>query len=152
MASAYTTKAAVRIATGFSNTTNISDTLIDDYIVDASSIIDSKIADVYILPLPNPPPEIIEMICRVITCALLYFNEYGEESENLDKSWKSKLDWAYSMLEDIRTQKTKLVDGTTGMELPRSSLKQPSYYPTDTSSEPTAENSTAPKLTMNQSF
>ncbi len=150
--SAYSTKEAVRIVTGFSNTTNITDALIDSYISDSSSIIDSKIGDVYALPLPNPPPEIIETICRVLTAALLYFNEYGEESENLDKSWKSKMDWAYALLDDIRTQKTKLNDGTTGAELPRTTLRQPKFYPTEASSDPTATDSTAPKFTMNQKF
>lgn len=148
---AYTTKSTVRIETGFQDTTKISDGLIDQYIAEASSLIDSKIGDVYRLPLATVP-DLIEMLCRIITAALLYFNEYGEESENLDKSWKTKMDWAMQVLEDIRTQKTKLVDPATGIELTRSDLRQPKFYPNDTSSAPTAPDSTAAKLTMNQRF
>lgn len=154
---AYTTAAAVRVATGFSNVTNITNATIEAYILDAGSVIDAKIGDAYLLPLPEVP-EIIEMIARNLTKALLYMNEYGEESEDSDKGWEKIMNWCTELLEDIRTQKLKLtynsgsVVGSAGAEMPRSSLRQPNFYPTAASSDPSSTDPTNPKITINQQF
>ncbi len=152
---AYTTKEAVRTATGFSNATNITDATIVAYIADADSVINSKIADVYALPLAIASvagtPDIIEMLSRHITVGLLYANEYGEESESTDKGWKKRMDWAMKILDDIQKRKTKL-RSAAGAEYDRVTLKNPSFYPTETSSDPDATDTTEAKLTMNQEF
>lgn len=147
---AYTTKAIVRAATGFSDATKISDTTLDLYIADADSVINAKIADIYTLPL-SETPSIIGTISRHITVALLYANEYGEESEETDKGWKKRMDWALKLLDDIQSQKIKLYT-TAGAELARSSLKKPVSRPDDTSSDPDTDDNTAPYLTMNKEF
>lgn len=153
----YTTAAAVRTAGGFTNTTNITTATIEAYILDVGSVIDAKIGDAYLLPLPEVP-EIIEMIARNLTKTLLYMNEYGEESQDSDKGWEKLMKWCMDMLEDIRTQKLKLTyntgssTGTPGAEMPRSSLRQPNFYPTAASSDPSSTDPTNPKLTINQQF
>lgn len=147
---AYTTKAIVRAATGFSDTTKITDATIDLYIADADSVINAKIADVYSLPL-SETPSIIGTISRHITIALLYSNEYGEESEDTDKGWKKRMDWAMGMLGDIQKQKIKLRT-SAGVELDRSSLRKPAFYPTEASSDVSATDTTAPQITMNKEF
>lgn len=147
---AYTTEAAVRTATGFSNTTNITSATVVAYIADADGVIDSKIGDRYSLPL-SETPEIIETISRHIATGLLYGNEYGEESQNLDKGWKNRLDWAMALLDDIQTGKMKLYD-TSGGELTRTSLHQPLFKPSAASSASDADDSDEQKLSMNQKF
>lgn len=147
---AYTTKAIVRAATGFSDATKISDTTIDLYIADADSVVNAKIADIYSLPL-SETPSLIGTISRHITVALLYANEYGEESEDTDKGWKKRMDWAMKLLDDIQSQKIKLYT-TAGAELARSSLKKPASRPDDASSDESAEDSTYPRLTMDKEF
>ncbi len=147
---AYSTKAEVRASTGFSSTTRISDATLDAYIADADSVINSKIAELYSLPLASTP-DIINMLSRFLTIGLLYSNEYGEESQNTDKGWEKRMEWAMGILEDIRKQKTKLVD-SNGTELARRTLRSPSFYPTAVSSDPAAENSTAPRISMNTKF
>jgi len=147
---AYCTKTEVRAATGFSDSDKISDTTIDAYIADADSVINAKISDLYTLPLASTP-DIINMLSRYLTIGLLYSNEYGEESQNTDKGWEKRMNWAMNILEDIRKQKTKLVD-STGAELARRTLRSPSFYPTAASSDPAADNSTAPRISMNTKF
>ncbi len=152
---AYTTEAAVRAATGFSNTTNISSATVTAYIADADSVINSYIGDVYALPLALSTvatvPDIIETLSRHITTGLLYANEFGEESEDTDKGWKKRMDWAMGILEKIQKRKLKL-RSATGVEYDRTSLKSPVFYPTDASSEADADDSTEPKITMNGKF
>lgn len=147
---AYSTIAQVRAATGFSDDTKITDATITQYIADADSVINSKIADVYALPLTETP-DIIAMISRHIVVGLLYANEYGEESQDTDKGWKGRMDWAMGILEDIRTQKTKLYDSNNA-ELARSNVRLATFKPTNDSSAATATDSDEPKLTMNQVF
>lgn len=145
---AYTTEALVRAATGFASTTNITAATITAYIADADSVINASIADVYSLPL-SETPEIIETISRHITVGLLYANEFGEESQATDKGWKGRLDWAMNILDRIASQKLKLRD-SSGDELTRSTLKQPSFRPTAATSA--AGEDDEPRLTMKQQF
>lgn len=146
----YSTKDEIRAASGFTNTTNISDATIDAYIADADSVINSKISDIYSLPLASTP-DIINMLSRYLTIGLLYSNEYGEESQDTDKGWEKKMKWAMDILEDIRKQKTRLVD-SSGDELARKTLRSVSFYPTAASSDPAAEDSTEPRIKMTTKF
>lgn len=146
----YTTIAAVRLASGFSDNTKILDATITLYIADADSVIDGSIRSIYQTPLVDAP-DVIEMISRHMVVGLLYANEYGEETENLDKGWKSRLEWAESQLEKIRKQELQLVD-TDGDEFARSTQRQPAFKPTTASSDPDATDSDKQKLSMNQQF
>ena len=144
---AYVTKALVRSATGMTVSANISDTTIDTKIAYAQAVIDSKIGDVYALPLASVP-DIIKFLALEITAATLYMDEYGEETENLDKGWEKRLKWAMAVLDDIQSLKMKLY-GTDGVELARSSNKLPSFYPTNVAEE----SGDAPRLfSMNDEF
>ena len=145
---AYTTESAVRAASGFSNTTNITTGTVTAYIADADRVIDSYVADIYSTPL-SATSEVVEMLSRYITIGLLYANEYGEESQGTDKGWKSRLDWAMDQLQKIKDQKMKLYD-SSGVELSRSSLRVPSFYPTESSSE--AGEVDEPRFTMTETF
>jgi phage gp36-like protein len=147
---AYTTKEIVRAATGFSDAAKISDATINTYIADADGLIDSMIADVYEVPL-STTPAIIGTLSRHIATGLLYSNEYGEESEDTDKGWLKRMNWAMGVLEKIQKQKIKLRT-TAGVELTRTSLLTPESYPNDTSSELTADDSTAPEFKMNSDY
>lgn len=147
---AYTTKAEIRSATGFSDDTKISDDTIDLYIGDADSLINSMIADRYSLPL-SATPGIVNTVSRHITVGLLYSNEYGEESQDSDKGWYKRMKWAMDILTDIQKGKIKL-RGTDGVELARSTLGQPTSYPNAVSSDPNAVDSTAPRIKMNQQW
>lgn len=148
MASPYTTEAAIRAATGFSNVTNITAALIVAFIADADSIIDAAIGDVYSLPLDSNP-QIIEAISRNITVGLLYAQEYGEETENLDKGWEKRLNFWMDMLKEIQDQKKKLLD-SSGDELARTTLRSPAFYPTAAASA--AGESAEPNFTMKTVF
>jgi len=145
---AYTTIAEVRSSTGFSNATNISDAVITAYIADADSIINSEIADIYTLPLASTP-EIIETISRNIVIGLLYANEYGEETENLDKGWKKRMDFWLDILKSIKKGELRLY-GTGNTELTRSSLNTPLFAPNDTDSA--SGEDAEPFFTMKQTF
>lgn len=147
---AYTTEAAVRTASGFSNTTNITSATITAYMADSEAVINAKVADIYTLPLSGTS-ELIEALSRAITVGLLYANEYGEESQNTDKGWQERLKWAMDVLDQIQQNKMKLYT-TAGVELTRSSLTNPVFSPTTSSSEADAEDTDEPKLTMNMLF
>lgn len=129
---AYTTASAVRVASGFSDTTNITTATIEAYIADADRVIDSYIGDVYTLPL-SATSELIETLSRHITVGLLYANEYGEESQGTDKGWKARLDWAMEQLVKIQEKKMKLYD-SSGDELDASELYSPAFLPDATTS------------------
>ena len=152
---AYTTIKEIRESTGFHDDDKITDEKITRYIKDADSVVNSYIGDVYVLPIAlsgvATVPDIIETISRQIAIGLLYSNEYGEESQDTDKGSEKRLNFYMKQLELIQKQKLKLRDDN-GTEYDRTGFKSPSYYPTEESSEVDAEDSTAPKLTMNQQF
>lgn len=144
---AYIDKTSVRQATGFTVVANIPDARIDAKIAYADGLINSKIGDVYQLPLASTP-DIIKFLSLEITAATLYMDEYGEETENLDKGWEKRLKWAKDVLDEIQSLKMKLY-GVDGAEFARSSHKLPSFYPTN-AAEATGD---APRLfTMNDEF
>lgn len=152
---AYTTTANIRSATGFNNAANISDATITAYIADADGVINGSIAKRYALPLAvdgvESTPDVIETISRHITVGLLYANEYGEESQDTDKGWEKRMNWAMKILDKIKSGKLELYNDA-GEEYDRNSRREPSFYPNSSSSEVSAVDSTAPKLTMNQEF
>lgn len=146
---AYCTIQQVRDATGMQNTTKIPDSYLTLKIAYADGIIISKIGERYVLPLSDTP-DLIAFLSLEITIAILFIDQYGENSEDTDKGWERRLKFLMGQLEDLRTGKLKLINPTTGQEYPRTSLGQPSFYPNAESSDPDATDSTAPKVSMNQ--
>jgi len=140
----YTDVATIRAASGFNIDTNITDETIERYIGQADSVIDIYISDAYTLPLASVP-EIIQMLSEYITIAILNTNEYGEESQDSDKGWQKRMDFAMSLLEKIQKRKLKL-KGDDGTELATTSLYDPSFRPTLASSQPGEEDE--PRITM----
>lgn len=130
---AYSTVANIRTETGFKNSTNITDAYVTQKIAEADSIIDSKIVDVYSLPLASTP-DIIVFISKEIASGLLYLDQYGEEIEDSALDGQKKIDYAMKVLDDIQSRKMKLLD-SNGDELSVSNLLQPAFYPTQTSTD-----------------
>lgn len=146
---AYTTEAAVRAATGMTDTAKITSGTIALKIAYATNDIDSMVGSIYQLPITNVP-DLIAMVALEMVSALLYMDEYGEETQNMDKGGQKKYLQMIAILEEIQSGKQKLY--YNNVELPRNSLMLPSFYPTKTSSRRDAHNSTHPKLTMNMEF
>lgn len=151
---AYCTIAQVRSATGFiddgEETPYILDATITDAIAGADGIINSKIGDVYTVPI-TPVPALIKSISITLAKCLLYKDEYGEETENLDKGWRSQWKSMMELLEAIRTRKSKIYNDTTGVEYDNKSLRSASFHPDDASAA-NLLNSTAPKMAINRKF
>jgi phage gp36-like protein len=150
----YTTVEQVRIATGFEEATppaeaKISDGVIEQAIKEADGIINGKINDVYILPLSSVP-SLIEMISTQLAKGILYAQEYGEETENLDKGWQKTMDYYLGLLDDIRDRKLKLID-ENGQNLPTSSLFRMSGLPNPQTNQD-KHNPTNPKFRINEVF
>jgi phage gp36-like protein len=150
----YTTVEQVRIATGFEEATppaeaKISDGVIEQAIKEADGIINGKINDVYILPLSSVP-SLIEMISTQLAKGILYAQEYGEETENLDKGWQKTMDYYLGLLDDIRDRKLKLID-ENGQNLPTSSLFRMSGLPNAQTNQD-KHNPTNPKFRINEVF
>jgi len=149
---AYTTIEAVRKASGFTDATKVSDDYIQSKIDYAEGYINAVLAQVYTLPIVGIAPALLKEIAREMAKYGLYMDEYGEETENLDKGWRSGMEALQLDLQKIAERKLRLIDDSTGLELATNGIKSPSFYPTDASSDPLAINSTSPKFTMNQKF
>ena len=144
---AYSTEANVRIITGFTDVQKISPTTVGKAIAQADALINSKIGDMYVLPLPSTP-KLLELISEQLAKGILYV-EYGEETQNLDKGWEKTMKYYMGLLDSIQTGKLKLRDDTTGAELPSSSVNLPSFYPNQTS-ETDLDDPTASHITVNE--
>lgn len=149
--STYTTKALVRPASGFTDSTLVTDAYVDQKIAYAGGLIDGKIGAVYQLPLASTP-DLIAAVALEMTVALLLMDQYGEEAADIDKGWEKRFNAAMAILEDVQALKTKLFNPSTGVELARSTARRMSYFPTGSSSDPEAENSTEPEITRARKF
>lgn len=147
---AYSTITEIRQATGMTNSTLIPDARVTGRIAFADGIINGKIGQAYQLPL-SATCELVHFLSIEIASLMLYMDEYGEETQNLDKGWQKKLDMAMGVLDSIRELKTLLFDAS-GVELDRNTLREPSGYPTDESSLLSSPDSTYPKVRMNEQF
>lgn len=148
---AYCTKQQVRDATGMQNTTKIPDAYLDLKITYADGLINGKIGKIYELPLVTTP-NLIAFFSLEITVAVLFIDQYGENSGDSDKGWQKRLDWLVGELDKIRDGELQLFNDTTGVELPIRDAMLPSHFPTVASSEPDAVDSTASKITMNDTW
>lgn len=148
---AYITKSDVRAATQMTDTTKITDAYLDAKIAYADGAINGKIGERYALPLSSTP-NIIKFFSLELTVAVLFMDQYGEDAADKDKGWEKRINWLMKQLEEIRTGKMKLYNDTTGAELTRSTFGAMSFYPTAASSDPSADNSTAPNIEMNKKW
>jgi len=146
---AYTTIQAVRDATGMQNSTKIPDAYISLKIDYGTGIINSAVARRYTLPITH---DMLSFLNLEIAVALLFMDQYGENSEDTDKGWERRLKFLMGELEKIATGEVQLRDPSTGAELPRTALGQPSFYPNAASSDPSAPDSTQPKFRMNKVY
>lgn len=146
---AYSTILQIRAATGMTDETKISDDRVTSAITAADSIIDSKIGGVYQLPL-SETPGIIEFCSIQLASSILYADEYGEETENLDKGWKSKQAEIFKILDSIFNRTLFLFD-SSGIEFPLTGVSSIISYPNDTSNEDTND-PTAAKFTINRQW
>lgn len=133
------------------NTTKIPDAYLDLKISYADGLINGKIGKVYVLPLATTP-NLIAFFSLEITVAVLFIDQYGENSGDSDKGWEKRLAWLVGELDKIRDGELQLFNDTTGVELTVRDSILPSHYPTVESSEPDAVDSTASKVTMNDTW
>lgn len=143
---AYSNIDTIRLITGFVDDTKIEDDVITSAITEADSTINGIISRRYIIPL-SETPALIQLISEQLAKAILYAQEYGEETENLDKGWKKSMDHYMGVLSDIASGKLRLLD-SNGDELPRSTVDQPAFYPNDVSEE-SLTNPTFSRITVN---
>lgn len=146
----YCTVTEVRAAAGFNEDTNITDPTIASYISQMDSMIDALIGSAYLLPITDDCPFLSNQSIQG-TVALLYMNEFGEENQNSNRDWNKRLKVVLDACDKVRLLKMRLFN-TAGEELPRTTTRQPAFFPTVASSQPGAVNSTAPKITMNQIY
>lgn len=145
---AYTTVDRIRASTGFLNEDNISDETIEEAIAEADRTIDGYVKIVYTLPFASTPSE-IALISYEIATAILYSSEYGEESQDTDKGWYKRLEWAMDQLAKIQKKEIKLID-ENGDEYARNRASTISYAPNaETSAVGQAD---YPRVTMTKQF
>lgn len=153
--STYCAVADVRTGTGFNNNANITDGTIEQYIEMTVSIINAIIGSTYQLPIDVDvtPCALLTNIAIQMSTALLYMNEYGEDSQdNTGKSWKDRYALAEKIANDVKLLKKRLFDDDTYLELPRNDTRLPTFFPTAASSDPNAPCTTAPQITMDQIY
>jgi len=145
---AYTTVTAVREDTGFSDDSKISDEKIQEAIDEAAITIDGSVAHVYTLPFASTPVE-LQYLNTELAIALLYANEYGEESQDTDKGWRRRVDYVMEQLDRIQDKKLKLIK-SDGTEFATNTLSTMSYSPTAASSA--AGENDEPRMTFQKQF
>lgn len=143
----YTTETIIRKGSPFKNSNNIGATYIERAIDEADGYIDSKIGEVYQLPLSETPKIIQSLSTRLAMSFLLEDQDLNIEiAGGVDMT--GIMDDVESALEEIRTRKLKLYD-SDGDEFAVKSRVKPSSYPTKSS---TSEGDTEPMFTINQKF
>lgn len=151
---AYITAANLRVETPFKDSIRITDIYLNQKIAEADSIINSKIGDVYTLPLAvsgvalSTYPDIIVFLSKEIASALVYSDQFSEEVAGSTLDGATSLEATMKVLEDIQQQKQKLKN-TAGVELDRSTLLKISGYPDDSSTD---GGDTEAQFTMSQDF
>ncbi len=95
-------------------------------------------------------PPMVEYLSTEIAAAIVLTTEYGPEAQDTDKDGLKRLAVQVKTLENIKNKVEKLFD-YEGVELPASSTKRISFYPT-AASEEDEEDPTANRITMNTKF
>jgi len=114
----YTTTQKVRDEAWFTNNTNITDTNIDDYRIQANGRINTIIGQKYTLPLSSsllansPAAWLLDLIEKLLAAGYLLWKEYWPDAEGTDKDGISRINRAEDMLKQILTGELKLIDNT----------------------------------------
>lgn len=138
----YTTRENVKMEAGFEQNTDITDTLIDGYITQADSLIDSAISQIYILPL-SETPLILEFVARQYAAGLLLKKEYGYE-EGAREVGNIKIRNAKDILAGIAS-KTQILLDADKVVMPMKATGSIRF-------NPNASSLTKPKFSINQQF
>ena len=146
----YSAVAAIRTESPFKDSVSISDAYVTQKIAEADGIINSLVGEAYELPLSSTP-DIIVNISKALTIGLLFQEQNTNIEVEPGLSVADYIKAQMDMLSAISSRKIKLFD-SSGDELPVRDSALPSSYPNATSSDPSATNSTAPKITMNKRF
>jgi len=150
----YGSIAQVRIGTGFNDVTNIPDATVQTALDYASALIDAKVGQQYTLPLSvggtPTTPDLIDGLANECASAIMYMDEYGEESQDTDKGWEKKWNKCFEVCDMILKGELKLFDPSTGEEYDKSNQLNPVFSPNDNNSA--AGESAEPFLTMHQQF
>lgn len=150
MATPYSVAADVRKESPFKNTANIDSAYITQCIAEADSIIDSYIGIVYTLPLATNPP-IIASLSKDIAICLLFMDQNPNIEVEAGVTAEDRYKRLLGMLDAISKRKELLI-GSDGLEPDLNGNSLPSFFPNDTSSDPTIYNNTASKFSMNKIF
>lgn len=149
---AYSVAADLRTETPFKNTSNFPDSLLEQKIDEGDQIINSKIGDVYSLPLSvagvETSHDVINMLSKNLATGLLYLHQFSEEAVGIGNSGQDLIDQSMAILDDIQTQKQKLRNAS-GVEFDRISLLKVTSYPSQSSTD---DGDTEPLTTINESF
>ena len=92
----------------------------------------------------------VEMLATEIAAAYVLMVEYGEEAQDTTKDGAKRLAIWTETLENIRDKREKLRD-FAGAELPTSTTRTISFFPTDASEED-EDNPTTSRMTMNKKW
>ncbi len=152
---AYSSHSVVRRKAGFSNNFDVTTAAITGAIARADAIVNGKIGDVYALPLTYVGSFVREA-SEELAVAILLQEEYGPEVENADKDGYLKMrqwvnDSRTGLLDQVQDKTVKIYRDDTGVEITRNDAYDPSFYPNNASNDD-ADNSTEPKIGMNDKF
>ena len=113
---------------------SLDDELVDMYLAEAHDLINSKLGEVYALPL-SETPKVIKLIEKKLAAGLLLDKEYsvgGEESE--DTRGRRWIKWAEQKLEEIVSGSLELRD-SSGAVLSQKSEEGLDGWPDDTTED-----------------
>lgn len=126
----YVTLNQVREEAGFTGNINISDDIIEGYLLAAESEVKAYIGRRYQLPL-DPIPVLVSEITKQLAAGFLLLKEYGAEEEGTTKDGQLKIEWARKRLEMIMRGQITLFD-SEDQELPRSRSVGAEGWPNNT--------------------
>jgi len=147
----FVTLNQVREEAGFTGNINISDDIIEEYVLAAESEIKSFIGRRYSLPL-SVVPAIVTEIAKQLAAGFLLLKEYGVEEEGTTKDGHLKTEWARKRLEQISRGQITLYD-TSDAELSRvSSIGAEGFPNASTGTDRTEEKDDPPIFEIGQKF
>ncbi len=138
----YSTTANVRAEGGFEENTNVTDALIDGYIVQADAEIDATLTRVYVMPL-SETPALIEFVSRQLAAGLLLEKEYGYDDGARDAG-ERKLENGRQLLKDL-ADKTKILLDSSNEQMTMVESGSIKF-------SPNAASTTERKFSMDQEF
>jgi hypothetical protein len=149
----FTDIANVKRSSGFTNNSNIVDSLVEPYVSAANSEVNQAIATRYKLPLSVNPlyagsvaESALKNIATNLAAGFLMMQQYGDAGGEMSESAIINVRFARNQLKMINSGENILL-GTGGEQLilRESSLMSPKGFPSSNTANP-------PKFTMDQKF